>query len=199
MIPASKVVTSYITLCEMMRDRGILTVEEMEYMRGFGPNEISALANRGVFTIEVNKKVCVLFYVANKFRMQEFKPHLDRCAGFDVSILVVAEPLTTTNLKTIAEHQQKNNLEMNLQVFTISELLFNVTKHVLVPKHEVIRDKAEEDDLVKQFNIKSKHQLPIILKTDPIARYYGITPGQVVRITRISPSAGEYIMYRCCV
>lgn len=198
MIPARKIVASYGTLCEMMRDREILDQDEMDYMHGFGPNELTALANKGVFSIDINKKINIMFYVS-KFKMQDFKPHLDRCASFDLTILVVADPLTTANLKAIAEYQKKNDLQLNLQVFTVPELLFNVTKHTLVPKHEVIKDEELAEELVKRFNVKNRHQLPLILKTDPIARYYGIKPGQVVKITRISPSAGEYIMYRCCV
>jgi DNA-directed RNA polymerase I, II, and III subunit RPABC1 len=124
---------------------------------------------------------------------------MDRCNGYDVCLLVVAEPLTTANIKAINEYQKKNDLQINMQVFKISELQYNVIKHDLVPKHEVISDKEEIDKIVAQFKIKNCHQLPLIKESDPVARYYAIKPGQLVKITRISPSAGEYILYRCCV
>jgi DNA-directed RNA polymerase I, II, and III subunit RPABC1 len=87
----------------------------------------------------------------------------------------------------------------NLHIFELSEILINITKHSLVPKHEIISDEAEISEIVKRYNLKSRHQLPLILKTDPVARYFAMKPGQLARITRDSMAAAEYISYRCCV
>ena len=63
-------------------------------------------------------------------------------------------------------------------------------------------DKLSEEDIqeiLDTFSLKNKNQLPLILKTDPMGRYLGLCTGDVVKISRNSPSSGEYYVYRCCL
>ena len=50
------------------------------------------------------------------------------------------------------------------------QLQFNITKHMLVPNH-IKLDEDEENFIIQKYNLKSKFQLPLILKNDPISRY----------------------------
>ena len=74
----------------------------------------------------------------------------------------------------------------------------NPLKHYLVPAHEIIpRDQHEV--LMKGLYITQKSQFPLIrYHDDPITRVIGAVPGDLIKITRPSPSAGEYIVYRFC-
>lgn len=85
-----------------------------------------------------------------------------------------------------------------LQYFTYQELMFDPTKHVYVPLHEKLTD-ADVKNVIDMYQLKSKSQLPVILRTDIIARWLGLKHGDVVRITRNNPSSGIYYFYRCCV
>ena len=64
-----------------------------------------------------------------------------------------------------------------------------IIKHELVPKHEILSDDGK-DDVLSMFKVTDK-QLPKILISDPVVEMIGAKPGNVLRITRKSPTAGE--------
>lgn len=189
---------SFQTITEMLMDRkGFLNEDETNILKSFSSKEIGLFAQKLVFNIDIGTKVRIIYFMQQPFRIPDFKIFVEK-GEFDMYI-VVYKKLTTNNMKTIHDFEKKLEKPVNMQLFEIRELLFNLTKHVLVPKHEVIDNEEEIENLVKHHNIKNRHHFPLILKTDPVAKYYGIKPGSLVKITRVSPSAGEYVVYRCCV
>ncbi len=70
----------------------------------------------------------------------------------------------------------------------------DVFQHELVPKHEVL-PKREAEELLERLHIRP-HQLPYLRADDPAARQVGAKPWDVVKITRLSPTAGEVVVYR---
>jgi len=74
---------------------------------------------------------------------------------------------------------------------------FNIFKHTLVPKHEILTPE-EREELLKKYRIKP-YQLPWIRATDPAIIAIGAKPGDIVRIIRKSKTAGEAIAYRYVV
>lgn len=112
-------------------------------------------------------------------------------------IIVVMEMPSSTTMNTLMERDR--NLQAQggmLQVFMLKELMYNPSKHVLVPKHEKLSE-DEAKAVLEKYMIKSKAQLPQIHKTDIMARWLGLRHGDVVRITRHNPTSGEYYYYRC--
>ncbi|KAJ0043878.1 hypothetical protein Pint_18197 [Pistacia integerrima] len=77
----------------------------------------------------------------------------------------------------------------------ITDLLINITKHVLKPNHQVLTDQ-EKDRVLKKYSIEEK-QLPRMLKKDAIARYYGLERGQVVKVTYSGEITESHVTYRC--
>jgi DNA-directed RNA polymerase subunit H len=74
---------------------------------------------------------------------------------------------------------------------------FDIMRHRLVPLHEIISEK-EQEELFKRYNIK-QDQLPRILDTDPVAIAIGAKPGQIVKIVRKSQTAKRAVAYRLVV
>lgn len=88
--------------------------------------------------------------------------------------------------------------KLRIFFFQAHTLVNNPFEHVLVPKHELVPT-SEHAGLLASHFIKSKMSLPIIkFHEDMIARLMGLQPGDIVKITRPSPSAGTYVAYRVC-
>jgi DNA-directed RNA polymerase I, II, and III subunit RPABC1 len=96
------------------------------------------------------------------------------------------------------KHQSILSNEGFLHLFLCKELMFNPMKHELVPKHEKITEE-EGKTLMENLQLKSKTQIPLIQRTDVIARWLGLAQGDIVRITRYNETSGEYFFYRCCI
>lgn len=69
-----------------------------------------------------------------------------------------------------------------------------LSKHILVPKHTKLNEK-DKDKLLQELNI-SVSQLPKILRDDPAIKGMKLREGDVVKITRKSPTVGESVFYR---
>ncbi len=72
-----------------------------------------------------------------------------------------------------------------------------VPDHVYVPKHEIMTIKEAEQTL-KNFNCLPT-ELPLIFVNDPAIIGLGVKPGDMIKITRKSATAGESIYYRYVV
>jgi len=71
---------------------------------------------------------------------------------------------------------------------------YDVTKHALVPAHTVVSE-AEKKRIIEKYNLSGK-ELPRILKNDPAILHLKVKPGDIVKITRNSATAGQSIFYR---
>jgi DNA-directed RNA polymerase subunit H len=72
-----------------------------------------------------------------------------------------------------------------------------VPDHVYVPKHEII-SKKEAEEVLKKYNCKPT-ELPLIFVNDPAILGLGVKPGDMIKIIRKSPTAGQSYYYRYVV
>jgi len=69
-----------------------------------------------------------------------------------------------------------------------------ILKHRFVPKHEILSEE-ETKELLERYNI-SLRQLPKISSKDVVIKALNAKTGNVIKITRKSPTAKESIYYR---
>ena len=72
--------------------------------------------------------------------------------------------------------------------------IYDVTKHVLVPKHTKLNDK-ETTVLLETYTITAR-ELPKILITDPAIGHLDVKEGDVIKIVREDAVRGESIFFR---
>jgi len=71
----------------------------------------------------------------------------------------------------------------------------DITKHEFVPRHIKLTEEQTEE-VLKKFNIS---KLPRVLKEDPALSKLDVKKGDVVKITRKSPTTGESEFYRVVI
>ena len=112
-------------------------------------------------------------------------------------VIITLEPIGDTF--TAAAAKAWASTKQRVAFFDANTLVSNPLEHVLVPKHEMV-PKDQHADLLKRLNCDSKLRLPMIrFHDDIIGRLLGLVPGDIVKITRPSPQAGQYTVYRVCV
>ena len=87
--------------------------------------------------------------------------------------------------------------EMRIELIPPTLPTFDIFEHDLVPLHEVV-SQEERKELSEKYHAEP-FQFPWIKSVDPISIILGAKPGDVVRITQKSETAGKYETYRYVV
>jgi DNA-directed RNA polymerase subunit H (RpoH/RPB5) len=84
--------------------------------------------------------------------------------------------------------------KMRITIFLGDYMLFNITKHFLVPKHHLMTQE-EMKTFLKDKEKGFVQKLPKIYDTDPVSRFYGAKAGQIFKITRENLSDDSMIRF----
>jgi len=164
---------------------------ELDYLEFYTDKSVIIFAFKGV------RKTIIAELKDDEENMDEFiKKH-----GNKMNILLIFnnDIITTPNITLLTKYdkimQKKKGM---LQYFQIKNLMFNPTKHEIVPKHRKLTPE-ETTAIMDKYLIKTKLQIPIIMHSDVIAKWLGLKQGELVEITRYNENSGVSYYYRCCV
>ncbi len=188
----------------MMRDRGYIIPQEFDkeamtkevfmtrYANDQGEVERELLKMRFVHQIE-RHKILVMFERNAKVGKKEVERLCERM-GEDKRCVLILDGNVSAPARIQIDSMAP---DIVIEVFREEQLLVNITEHRLVPLHQPLT-KAQKDAVLARYRVTEK-QLPRMELADPIARYFGLSRGDLVKITRSSETAGRYTTYRLVV
>ena len=186
------------TAMEMLEDRGYnvsiddknLSYEEFtnrldEYAINLvAPHKIDSLKIAYVSFILDSKSFSKKDLVAMKLMIDE------TYTSNDMSVIIIVQDKPTPKIaKELLNDEYKS-----YEIFLMKNLMINITHHEIVSKHILLTTEEIEKVLEEYQTVRS--QLPKLLITDPVAKYYGMKAGDVCKIIRQSPMTGESYYYR---
>ena len=185
------------TTMEMLEDRGYEVSEEdknmnyEDFTNRLEENAIQLIASHRTNPI---KMVYVAFILdAKSFSKKDLvalKALMDeKYPTNEVTVIIVQDKQTPQIAKELLNDEYKL-----YEIFSMKNLMFNITHHEIVPRH-ILLNQEEVDMILKQYQT-TRAQLPKLLTTDPVAKYYGMKAGDVCKIIRQSPMTGESYYYR---
>ncbi len=111
-------------------------------------------------------------------------------------VILVALVHPSENVLRVIKNMTKDRM---IQFFHIRQLRFDITTHRSVAPHRILKEE-EKNAMLKKFNVNDPaNQLPWIDSQDPMSKWIGARPGDILEVTRNSDSAGSEFYYRYCV
>jgi len=192
------------TIAELLRDRGYnVPTSEMEmpldaFINKYGENPEREILF-GLYRKKESQEQIFVFFPKDDSKPVGVKTIEDyykrmKAEGVSRSLVILPPNGITPFAKQCVVKMPKGLIT---ELFSEEEMLVNITHHNLVPKHQLLTD-DEKKAVLDKYKLKPT-QLPRIQVTDPVARYFGLQKGQVVKIIRPSETAGRYVTYRLVV
>ena len=209
----NKLYSSRNTLIDLLKLRGYECDQYSNFNMDYIDTVIKSLdrkisSDMSVFDLKCkhkseDKHVYVKYILLTKTRPSNIKILLNEMIenyvndGDDVLFLVQDKINNILPFDDLFDLYMKNN-SVFVQIFTIDNLIINISKHRLVPYHRII-SKQEKENILTKYNLDSYEQLQTIVRSDAAAKFYGVNVGDVCEIVRPSETSGTYYNYRYCV
>jgi len=194
----NEIVRCHNTVIELCKTREL----NVENLLKTTNDRLESIQGNRFFEIEIDKEHTLLYSTFANLKSKTLESQITDMLKNNkhlknIIMVIKEEKISPMITKSILNLSTKEGIQID--VFEMHKLLFDISKHFMVPKHEVISDEQEIRNILDKYKLKSPMQLQLILKDDPMARYIGAMPGNIVKITRDSEAGGETIVYRYCI
>lgn len=172
LVDGNKILENILTTCtQMLQDRGCSEVEKTSNILECIENLQPVLKGRGVRSIDI--------YFSNEERVGvKYLRNILESTTVDKLILCSLDGPTTFT--------KKESELSDVQFFLLKDLYVNITRHKIVPKHELC---------VEPISYTTE-EIPKISINDPIVQYYDFPLNSIIKIYRKFGSHEPTIYYR---
>ena len=150
-----------------------------------------ALGEKGKHTIEV-----FIAETREKLGVRDIRSLLLYAQLTNLKSLVI---ITMETMTFFAQRQCKERDSAidhpDIELWTFKELCFNVTTHHVQPKFTVLANKDKSKLIINSGSKK----LAKIMTSDPVARFYGLRKGMIIKIDRGLPGGQTMKSYRIAI
>jgi DNA-directed RNA polymerase subunit H (RpoH/RPB5) len=196
----TKIFKSRRILLEQLSERGY----NIEKYTNFSLHELHILNQNKELDMYLEgsgkNSLFIKYHIENKLKDKDIYEYFEDLESSDLDenteLIVIINSKMNDTLKNFVKNLYFKEKKFVI-VLNIHRLLFNILKHDLVPRHEVLDDEYKET-LKKEKNIMTDSQFPEIDRFDPVAQAIGLKPGQICKIYRKSPTACYAEYYRLC-
>lgn len=159
-------------LKEMLTARNCIVEEETE-------ENISAIKSDG-------ERLFIFFNTGDKLNIDSVKSYVEILEEEKAKHAIIIY----NNITPVAKKSIDNVFDMTIELFSLEEVQYNITTHKWVPPHSRVPENE-----ANQIKEKFGKNIPSILKTEPVCRFFGFKKGELIKIIRASED-GPYITYR---
>jgi DNA-directed RNA polymerase subunit H (RpoH/RPB5) len=184
-----------------MEDIALSTIKEILTARGIVADKFEsvsgALDETKMYTFA---QVLVIFSTKTRVTEKELNNFISFASenNHTGGIFAVSPSRPSEMVLKVLRNYVSDRTNALVQIFELRHLQFDISKHRKVPRHRIISD-DERTKMLKEFNIQTPTFLPKIDCQDPMAKWIGARPGDVVEVDGLCESSGLNKRFRYCV
>ena len=167
------------TLHALLRARGYRTIRELD------DGMLRATDHEG--TYPTSESILIVFATTGKLGIKPLRALENKINAEDHLMIIYNRTITSFARQ---EFDRMEEAGKHVETFDVNKLQFNIMEHALVPPHtHITAPDARKMGLVPE-------KLPVMLRSDVVARWYGWGKGTVIQTTLCSPEGHTMREYR---
>jgi DNA-directed RNA polymerase subunit H (RpoH/RPB5) len=184
-----------------MEESALATLKVILTERGIKGNNFDSLSsNLDDTKVYTFGGILIIFSTKARISEKDLNVFIDYASENSYSsgtIVVGLSHLSEAVIMALRNHVNQKDVPL-LQVFEIRHLQLLYGHHVKVPKHRIVANN-EIEDILKATNAKDPSVFRKIDSQDPMAKWVGARPGDILEVTGMCETSAENKRYLFCM